>query len=97
LTALLVERASEYGQASLDVTAAGIGALIDPPAHLTTDFERRVYLLEAAIAFHALSKVGRLFAAYKRGQIPSNDTWDDLTAYPAMATKIRSTGLWVVE
>lgn len=89
-------KTAEYGAADLDVMAAAVGAVITPPAHLT-DHEKRVYLIEAGIAFHLASKVGRLFSAYKRGLVPSNDTWDDLVCYGAMGSKVRSTGVWVVE
>lgn len=91
---MLVAKSLDYGSADLDVMAAGVGAVIEAPPGMP-DHERRIYLIEAAIAFHMLSKVGRLFSAYKGGKIPSNDTWDDLTCYAAMAAKVRTTGFWI--
>lgn len=77
--------------------AAGMAQLVTPPAHLTDENSRRIYMTEAALAFYAMGKIGRIVSSYRRSMVPSDDSWHDLEVYAAMAAKIRSTGIWMEE
>lgn len=49
---------------------------------------------EAAIAFYVLGKVARAVGALQEGQVPSDDTWFDISVYAKMVMRIRETGRW---
>lgn len=84
-----IPKSLEYGSADLNVMGSAM-------LHLIPKERRSQQLgLEMAIAFYALGKVARLFGAYERGELPSEDTWFDLAIYTRMAMRVRETGRWV--
>jgi hypothetical protein len=84
-----VPKAVEYGAADLEVM--GVAML-----HLVPRERRSRQLgLEMALAFYALGKVARLFGAFERGDLPSEDTWFDLGVYCRMAERVREFGEWL--
>jgi len=93
-------KAEEYGSADLEIMGQAMQGLYlaatqNGPGEETTDSEtlRRVGL-EMAIAFYNLGKAARMFGAYTRGTVPSDDTWHDAVVYPMMARRVRDTGRW---
>lgn len=84
-----VPKAVEYGAADLEVMGAAM-------LHLVPKERRsRQTGLEMALAFYALGKVARLFGAFERGDLPSEDTWFDLGVYCRMAERVREFGEWL--
>lgn len=84
-----VPKAVEYGAADLEVMGTAMLHLIP------RDLRSRQKGLEMALAFYALGKVARLFGAFERGELPSEDTWFDLGVYCRMAERVRQTGEWL--
>lgn len=80
--AMYDRKAKEYGSADLEVMGAAMATLLD-----MGNPEDGV---EAAIAFYALGKIARAFGAFKLGQLPSDDTWKDLTVYSLMVRERRT-------
>lgn len=66
------EKADEYGNADLEVMGAAMEGLIKGDG------------VEAALSFYALGKISRAFGAMAKGEMPSDDTWHDLTVYSLM-------------
>ena len=93
LTDMAVMKAMEYGSGDLLVMAAGMEQMIQVPEQLPHE-ERQAFLIEAALAFYALGKVGRTFSAFKAGKLPASDNYDDLAVYSAMARRVRELGRW---
>lgn len=85
----VIPKAVEYGAADLEVMGTAMLALLPESKR-----DRRKGL-EMAVGFYALGKVARLFGAYERGELPSDDCWHDLAVYCKMAQRIRQTGRWV--
>ena len=84
-----VPKAVEYGAADLEVMGSAM-------LHLVPRERRSRQLgLEMALAFYALGKVARLFGAFERGELPSEDTWFDLGVYCRMAERVREFGEWL--
>lgn len=79
-------KAHAYGATDLLVMAQGMQA-IQP----NLSKERA---LEAALAFYALGKLGRVLSAFGEGKPSPEDSWLDLEAYSLMAQKVLETGSW---
>jgi hypothetical protein len=79
-------KAHAYGATDLLVMAKGMQA-IQP--NLTEQAA-----LEAALAFYALGKLGRILSAFGEGKPTPEDSWLDLEVYALMAQKVRETGSW---
>lgn len=79
-------KAHAYGATDLLVMAKGMQA-IQP--NLTPE-----RALEAAIAFYALGKLGRVLSAFGEGKPSPEDSWLDLETYALMAQKVLETGSW---
>lgn len=92
LNRLLVERADEYGSGDLEIMAAAMNRLL--PENGLDPEARWVVAREMAIAFYLMGKVGRMFSAYERGQVPGTDSWRDVEGYAKIALKLRETGTW---
>lgn len=86
---LVIDKAIEYGAADLKVMGKAMLCLM-PGGE---DQPERVGL-ELAIAFYALGKVARVFGAFERGAVPSDDCWEDLGIYCRMAQHVREEGRW---
>lgn len=84
-----VPKAVEYGAADLEIMGTAMLHLV--PRELRS----RQLGLEMALAFYSLGKVARLFGAFERGVLPSEDTWFDLSVYCRMAQRVRETGEWL--
>lgn len=85
----VIDKAIEYGAADLKVMGKAMLCLIPGG-----DEQPERVGLELAIAFYALGKVARIFGAFERGGVPSDDCWDDLGIYCRMAQHTRETGRW---
>jgi hypothetical protein len=84
-----VPKAVEYGAADLEVMGSAM-------LHLVPREKRSRQLgLEMALAFYSLGKCARLFGAFERGELPSEDTWFDLGVYCRMAERVRQHGEWL--
>lgn len=88
-----VPKAIEYGSTDLEAMGVQLVALHPNVEAMNADERSRVGL-EMAIAFYLLGKATRIFGAYQRGGVPSDDTWHDLTVYSMMARRVRETGGW---
>lgn len=93
VTDMAVMKAMEYGSGDLTVMAAGMEQIIQVPEQITAE-EKWAFLVEAALAFYALGKIGRTFSAFKAGKLPNADNYIDLSAYAAMAARVREMGRW---
>jgi hypothetical protein len=87
----VVDKAVEYGAADLRVMGKAMECLV---AGKGQEPKPERYGIELAIAFYALGKVARLFGAYERGELPSDDCWADLGIYCRMAQHVRDRGRW---
>jgi hypothetical protein len=85
----VIDKAIEYGAADLKVMGTAMLRLMKDG-----DNQPERVGLELAVAFYALGKVARLFGAYERGELPSDDCWADLGIYCRMAQHIREAGRW---
>lgn len=88
-----VPKAIEYGSSDLKAMGAQLVAL-HPGVDAMGAEERDRVGSEMAIAFYLLGKVARLFGAYERGGLPSDDTIHDVTVYSMMFRRVRETGGW---
>lgn len=79
-------KADAYGATDLLVMARGMQA-IQPNLD-------EAQALEAAIAFYALGKLGRVLSAFGEGKPSPEDSWLDLETYALMAQKVMETGSW---
>lgn len=86
---LVIDKAIEYGAADLKVMGKAMLQLMPGG-----DEQPERVGLELAIAFYALGKVARLFGAFERGAVPSDDCWSDLGIYCRMAQHVREVGRW---
>ena len=95
----VIPKAILYGGADLEVMAAAMRPFLDVSyagADYDEDTMKRLSM-EAAVGFYSLGKVARLMGGYAAGQIPSDDTWGDLTVYSVMGRYIRNHGEWRVQ
>jgi hypothetical protein len=88
-----LKKAAEYGSADLEIMGKAMEALYHGASELDPESRRRVGI-EMAIAFYLMGKSARMFGAYARGTVPSDDTWHDATVYPMMARRVRDSGQW---
>lgn len=86
IRALADSKAHAYGSTDLLVMARGMQA-IQPNLD-----EARA--LEAAIAFYAIGKLGRILSAFGEGKPSPEDSWLDLETYALMAQKVMESGSW---
>lgn len=89
----VVPKAVEYGSSDLKAMGQQLVAL-HPGVEGMDAAERERVGQEMAIAFYLLGKVTRLFGAYERGGVPSDDTIHDVTVYSMMFRRVRSEGGW---
>ena len=90
----VVDKAIEYGAADLKVMGKAMESLIVGKGSMVEGEVPERVGIELAIAFYALGKVARLFGAYERGELPSDDCWADLGIYTRMAQHVREKGRW---
>ena len=95
----VIPKAILYGGADLEVMAAAMRPFLDVSYAGAEHDEQTMQRLamEAAVGFYTLGKVARLMGGYAAGQIPSDDTWGDLTIYSVMGRYIRHHGEWRVQ
>lgn len=88
-----IDKAIEYGAADLKVMGKAMECLLPEKGMRKEEIPERVGI-EMAIAFYALGKVARVFGAFERGAVPSDDCWEDLGIYCRMAQHVRERGCW---
>lgn len=88
---LVIDKAIEYGAADLKVMGKAMECLMEKK---NEEVRPERVGIELAIGFYALGKVARLFGAYERGELPSDDCWADLGIYCRMAQRVRESGGW---
>lgn len=86
---LVIDKAIEYGAADLKVMGKAMLCMMEGG-----ESQPERVGIELAIAFYALGKVARLFGAFERGAVPSDDCWQDLGIYCRMAQRVRESGGW---
>ena len=86
-----IPKAIEYGSAELEAMGREILGL------RTAEAVSRAEALEAAIFVYLRGKVGRWYAALRRGERVSDDTLHDLAVYARMAQRVRAVGGWPFE
>lgn len=89
-----VPKAMEYGSADLKIIGEALLLAMPKLAEGLTLEERQKVGQELGIAFYLLGKTSRLFGAYERGRLPSDDTWFDIGIYAKMARRVREAGEW---
>ncbi len=89
-----IPKCIEYGDDGDDLVAIGhdIDMIIrkDPPPGVSST----QWQSELGVFFYLRGKVARMLAAFKKGRLPSFDTFFDTKVYAAMLMRIRHHGLW---
>lgn len=82
----LAPKAVEYGSYDLQL----IGQILRTVSHQSTPSSD----MELGIIFYLIGKIARLASAVRDGNLPSSDTFLDISIYARMALYIRETGRW---
>jgi hypothetical protein len=88
-----IAKSASYGGDNLLMMGDVLLALL-PTQTISNLIEQGVNADELAIATYVLTKITRIFGAYKAGVRPSDDSWFDLHVYAAMGIRAREKGGW---